>query len=206
MNVIPHPIEIDRRVDAVVLQKRHRDPGNRRGFHVWKAALQHAQARDAHDGLDLPGLNERHHNRAALRDEHRVAEPLGFILQILDAALSALLAQKAELIERRGALALQTQALRHEKKATLERHRCELLAPQFVIDEHADVIAIDRGAADPLDETVRVFCEFLHRHGRRGAILRDVIADGLQNRSALLDRLRNVFLRLTKARRRDRLW
>ncbi len=147
VDVIPDPVEIDGGIDAVVLEQRHGDAGNGRGFHVGKRALQHAEAAHADDRLDLPGLDERHDDRAAFRDEHRVAEPLGFRLQILDRAEPALFAEQAEFIERRGAFALHAQALRQQQQPALERHAGELLAPHFVVQQHADVIAVDRLAA-----------------------------------------------------------
>ena len=205
MDVVPHPVEIHGRINTVVLQQRHGDAGNGGGLHVGEAALQHAEARNADDGLDLPRLDERHHDGAALGDKHRIAETLGFVLEILNRALAALFAQQAKLIERRGAFAFEAQAFRHEQQPTLERHGGELLAPQLVVDQNTHVVAVDGRAADALDEAICVLAEFSERDGWRGAKFSDVISHRVQNRRALFDGLRDVFLRLTKTRWSHRL-
>ena len=192
MDVVPHPVEIHGRINAVVLQQRDGHAGNGGSLHVWETALEHAQARDADNGLDLAGLDERHHDRAAFRHEDRVAETLGFILQILNRAKPALFAQQAEFIEGRGAFALHAQALRHEQEAALERHSGKLLAPEFVIDEHADVIAVDRQDAEVLHQTVRMLGEFRDGNGGRGRIFCDVIPHRVEDLRAFLGGLRDV--------------
>ena len=58
MDVLPDPVEVHGCVNAVVLQQGDGDSGNGGRLHVRKGALEHAQATDAHDGLDLAGLNE----------------------------------------------------------------------------------------------------------------------------------------------------
>ena len=156
VDVIPDPVEIDGRVDAVVLEQRHRHAGNRRCFHVGKRALEHAEAAHADDRLDLPGLDQRHDDRGAFRDEHRVAEPLGFRLQILDRAKAALFAEQPEFIERRGAFALHAQTFRQQQQPAAERHAGERLAPHLVVQQHADVVAIDRIAAELRNQRVGV--------------------------------------------------
>ena len=194
MDVIPHPVEIDRRVDAIVLQQRDGHAGNRRGLHVGKGALEHAQTAHADDGLDLAGLDERHDNRRAFRDERRVAELLRLGLQILDRAQPTLLAEQPEFIERRGALALDAQTFGQQQQPALEGHRGDLLAPHLVVDEHADVVAVDRVAPEHPEHAVGVNFDLLGGHRRHGIELGDVVAYDLEDVVPLHARLRDVLL------------
>ena len=156
MDVIPDPVEIDGRVDAIILQQRNRHAGNRRCFHVGKRALENTEAAHTDNRLDLPGLDQRHDNRRALRDEHGIAEPLGFSLQVLDRAKPALLAKQPELVEWRGAFAFHAQAFWKKQQPAAARHGGEGLAPHLVIDQDADVVAIDRITAEKGNHRVGV--------------------------------------------------
>ena len=59
MNDIPDPIDVDSRVDAVILQERDGDPRNRGRLHVWKCLLEHRQTTHADDRVNLSSLNDR---------------------------------------------------------------------------------------------------------------------------------------------------
>jgi hypothetical protein len=41
MDDIPHPVDVNRRILAVILEKRDRNTRNRRRFHVGKGTFQH---------------------------------------------------------------------------------------------------------------------------------------------------------------------
>ena len=110
MDVIPDPIQIDRGVDAIILQQGDGDARYRSGLHVGKGALQNAQAADPDDGFNLSSLNQGHHNRRPLGHQHGVTQTLGFILKILNRTQSTLLAEKTKLIEWGRALAFHAKA------------------------------------------------------------------------------------------------
>ena len=93
VNVIPNPIFIDGRIDTVILQQRNRHARHCRRFHVGKGAFQNRDAGHADNRVDLARLNEAHHNRATLRHERRVAELLRLVLEILNTAQPAALAE-----------------------------------------------------------------------------------------------------------------
>ena len=134
--------------------------------------------RDADDGLDLAGLDERHHDGAAFRDEHRVAEPLGFVLEILDGAKAALLAEQAEFIERRGAFALHAQALRHQQQPALVGDGGERFAPHFVVQTNCGVVKVNFGRAGDLMNFAGVNFQLVLRHRRNGIVRLHVFANG----------------------------
>ena len=210
MDVVPDPVDIHVRVDAVVLEQRHRHAGDGRGFHVGKGALEHAQAAHTDDGFDLSRLDEGHDDRAALRHEHRVAEPLGLGLQILNRAQPALLAEQAEFIERRGAFRFHAQAFRQQQQPALEGDGSKRLAPHFVVQQHADVVAVNGLATELRHEPVGVDFQLVRRHRRHRRVLGHVGAHALEDVLPLHKRLRNVLLRRTNglhrhsARKRDR--
>ena len=129
VDVVPDPVDVDRRIDAVVLEQWHGHRRNRRRLHVRKCFFKHRHAAHADDRLDRAGLHHRHDERRALRDEDGVAEPLRLRLKVLDRAEAALLAEQAELVEGRGATVLHPQAFRHQQEPPLVRHGGELLAP-----------------------------------------------------------------------------
>ena len=143
MDVIPNPIQIDVRIDAIILQERDGHTRNGSRFHIRKSALQNTQATHAHDGFDLPRLDQRHDNGRALRHQHRVAEAFGFCLQILNAAKPALLAQQAKLIKRGRAFALHTKALGQQEQSSFKRHLRKMFPPHFVADENTNVIPVN---------------------------------------------------------------
>ena len=199
VDVVPHPVEIHRGIDAVILQQRHGDARDGGRLHIRKSALQHGDAAHADNGLDLPRLDERHDDGRALRHQDRVAEPLRLRLQILDGAEAALLAEQAEFIERRRAFALDAEALREQEEPALERHRGQRLAPELVVQQHADVVAVERISAEPREQLVRMHLQLLQRQRRHGLHLGHVLADELQKAVPLDRRLRDVLLRLAEA-------
>jgi hypothetical protein len=107
VDVVPDPVDIHGGVDAVILEQGYGDGGDSSGFHIGEGALENGEAGDADDGLNLACLDEGHHNGAAL-------------------------AEQAEFIKRRGALALYTQAFRHEQESLFKGYRGQRLAPGFV--------------------------------------------------------------------------
>ena len=133
MDHVPNPIEIDRGVLAVILKQRYRYARNRSGFHIGECLLQNGEAAHSDDGIDLPGLDQRHHQRRAFRHQHSVAEFLRFFLQILNGTQPALLAEQTELIERSRTAILNPQALRHQQQPALKGNRRQMLAPDFVV-------------------------------------------------------------------------
>ena len=199
MDVIPNPVEIDGGVDAIILEQRNGHAGNRGGFHVRKRAFQHAQAAHPDDGFNFSGLNERHDNRGTFGDEDGVTQLLRLGLQILDRAKPALLAEQTKFIERRGAFAFDAQTFRQEQQPALEGNRRHALAPHFVVEQHADVVAVNRIALQHLDQPVGVNLEFVGGHRRDGIELGDVATDGVENMRPLNDGLRNIFLRRAHA-------
>ncbi len=142
MDHVPNPIEVDRGVLAVVLKQGYRYTRNRGGFHIGECLLQNGEAAHSDDGVDLPGLDQRHHKRRALRNKHGIAETLGFRLKVLDGAQSALFAKQAEFIERRGAFVFHAQTFRKQQQTAIVRHGSELVAPHFVVEQHPSVIEI----------------------------------------------------------------
>ena len=192
---VPDPVGVDIGVDAVVLQQRNRDARYRRGFHEGERFLEHRQAAHADDRVDLAGLDDRHDERRSFRDEHGVAEPLGFVLQVLNRAQPAVLAEQAELVERRGALGFDAQALRQEQQPPLEGDAGERVAPGLVVDQHADVVAvlpIDPGAVDDLG---RVLAQLVDRHRRHRLHVGDVRFHERADAIPLEPGLRNGLLR-----------
>ena len=127
---------------AIVLQQRNRHAGNRGRFHVRKRLFQHRQTTDAHDRVDLAGLNQCHDQRRAFGHQHGITQPLGFVLQILNRALAALLAEQAEVVERRRAVVFQPQALGQQQQPAFVRHRRQRIAPHAAIQHHADIVMI----------------------------------------------------------------
>ena len=133
VDVIPDPVQVDRGVNAVVLQKRDGDTGDRGGFHVGKRAFKHAQTADAHDGLDFPRLDQGHDDRGSLRHEDGVSETFRLGLQVLNGAEAALFAQESEFVERRRALVFHPETFWKEQEPALKRHPGQLFPPQLVV-------------------------------------------------------------------------
>src|SRR6185436_18942496 len=98
-----------------------------------KSALQHTQAADADDGLDLASLDQRHDDRAAFRDENRIPEPLSFGLKILDGTQPTLFAEQPELIKRRRTFALHAKTFWKQQQPPFVRNSGQLFAPHFVV-------------------------------------------------------------------------
>ena len=211
MDEVPDPLDVDRRVLAVVLQQRDRDPRNRRRLHVGERPLQDRDAAYADDSLDLAGLDQRHDEGRSLRHEHGVAEALGFFLQILDGAEAALLAEQAELVERGRAAVLDPQALGHQQQPPVVGHRRKLLAPHLVAEDDADVIDVLRVDPVPRDERFGPLAQLVEHERRRQIVLgfRDVGLHLPEDEFALAPRLRDGLLRRTvghlrhRARQRD---
>ena len=194
VNVIPHPIQIDVGIDAIVLKQRNRDAGNGSGFHIRKCALEHAETTDTDDGFDFAGLNQAHDDGGTFGDEHGVTEFFGLKRHVLDGTESALLAQQPEFIEWGRAFAFHAKTFWKKEKTTFVRNSSERFAPHFVVDQYADVIAINRIAAKTFDNAVGV--HFQIGGGQRGNGIKfgDVIANGLQDALAMRERLRDVLL------------
>ena len=205
VEIFPDPVDIDGRVDAVILQQRHGDRRDRRRLDVGESALKHGETRNPDDGLDLAGLNQRHDDGGAFRHEDGITESLGFVLKILDRAKSALLAEQAELVKGRRAFVLDAQALRHEEKAALVRDLGERLAPHFVVETDGGVMQIGLVpfVSQLGENAARMHVELLERHGRDGIGYGDVVADRAEKKVTLLLRLGDVLLRRTETGRGD---
>ncbi len=206
VDVFPDPVDIHRGVDAVVLKERNRNRRNRGRFNVRESPLQDGKAGDSDNRFDLSGLDQRHHDRRAFRDEHGVAETFRFILKILNRAKTALLTQKAEFVEGSRALVLDPKAFRHEEKTSLVRDLRESLPPHLIVQADGSVVEIGLVAfiAEAGEDNAGVNIEFLQRHRRNRILFLNVFADRGEKLIPLDLRLRNVFLRRTKARRGDR--
>src|SRR6186713_1094689 len=143
MDVIPDPVQVDGRINAVVLKEGHGNAGNGGGFHVRKGAFEHGQATDSDDGLDLSRLNEAHDDGGAFSDQDGVTEAFGLMLQVLDRAKPALLAEQSKLIEGGGTFGFYPQAFWEEKQSAFERHAGQRFPPHFVAEQHANVVPVD---------------------------------------------------------------
>ena len=197
VDVIPDPVDIDQGVDAVVLQQGHGDGGNGGGFDVGEGTLQHGEAGNAHDGLDRAGLDERHDDGAAFGHEHGVAELFSFVLEILDRAKAALLAEQAEFIKGGRAFAFDAEALRHQQQALFKRHGGEGLAPGFIGQQHPDVVTVNFVDGMNRDDLIRVPLQIGQGHWRHQFLLLGIGAHPAQDLITILLGLRDVFLRLT---------
>ena len=147
-------------------KQRNRDARDRGGFHIRECALEHRQATHANDRVDLAGLNQRHHERGAFGDQHGIAQPLGFRLQILNRAESALLAEEPEFVERRGTPVLDAEALRQQQQTALERDGRQLFAPDFVAEQNADVVRVQRVDSGARDDLFGVDAQLVEDQGR----------------------------------------
>lgn len=74
-----------------------------------------------------------------------------------------------------------------------------MLAPHFVVEQHADVITVNRVALEHPDEAVGVQLEIVRRQRRNGIALGHVIPHDLQEIIPLDGSLRDVFLWRTNA-------
>ena len=192
---VPHPVGVDVRVDAVVLQEGDRDAWNRGRFHERERFLEHGEAADADDRVDLPRLNDGRDKRRTFCHQDGVAEPLGFILQILDGAEAAVLTQQAEFVEGCRTLGLHAQALGEHQQSALVRDAGERIAPGFVVEQHGHVVAIFLLQSRTRDDRVGVHAEIVDGHRRNRLQLRDVRLDHGLDAIALETRLRNRLLR-----------
>ena len=217
VDVVPDPVDIDRRIDAVVLEQWHGHRRNRRRLHVRKCFFKHSHAAHADDRLDRAGLHHRHHQRRALGHEHRVAESLGLRLEILDRAEAALLAEQAELVERRRAAVFHPQALGHEQEPALEGHGSEGVAPRLVVDGDDRVIEIRLRQARLGERGGRPPAEFVHAQWRHGPVTAHPAPHGVAEGVAIRLRRGNAGLwwprpdhrrrhRWRQDRKRNRRW
>ena len=206
MDVVPHPVVVDHRVDAVVLEERDGDGRDRRRLDERMGLLQNRQTADADDGFDLPGLDHRHHQRRALGNEDGIAEPLRFGLKVLDRAEPAALAEEAELIKRRRAAALHPEALRHQEEAAVVGNGSQGVAPRFVVDEHPGVVEMNLTETDLSQRRAGPGVQFLHPQRRHRRLGGKPAADRLEERRPLRLRLRDLRMRGAGAdqRRRNR--
>jgi hypothetical protein len=206
MDVFPDPVDVDGGVDAVVLQQGHGDGGNRGGLDVGEGALEHGEAGNADDRLDLTRLDQRHDDGRPLGDEHGIAEALGLVLEILDRAEAALLAEQAEFVEGRRAFLLDPEALRHEEEAAPVGNLRERFAPHLIVEADGGVVEVGLVplVAEFREDAAGMPVEFLQRHRGHRTRLRHVIADFTQESVALGLGLRDVLLRRTEPGRRDR--
>ena len=132
--MLEHPVVIDRRAPAVARQQRRghaRDAGQQ---DLVDRLLQHVQAGDADDRIDVAADDDLQDDRRAFGDQHLVAQLLGLALEVGDGAGAALPAVEAELVVvGRAALGV-LQAVRQQQQPALERDGRHLLAPELVGD------------------------------------------------------------------------
>ena len=143
-------------------------------------------------------MNKAHHDRAAFGHQCRVAELFRLVLEILNTAQPAAFAEQTKFIKRRRALGLHAQALGHHQQAALARHRGKRLAPELVVDEDADVVAINFLGIQRGDEFVGVLLEILHRHRRHQRLFGNVMPHLAQEQLPFLAGLRNILARLPR--------
>ena len=204
MQVLPHPINVHIGIDTVVLQQGHGNGRNRRRFHIREGPLQNRQTGNAHNGLDLAGLDQRHHNRAAFSHQHRVTESLGFILKILNGAKPALFAKQAEFIKGRGAFTFDPQAFRHEQQTSFERDGGQRFAPHFVVQKYGCIVQINGIISGGGDDFFSMDAQFRERHGWHKWFLHKELTNMRQQSVPLFFCLRDVFLGRAKTCRRHR--
>jgi hypothetical protein len=194
VDVVPDPVEVDGRVDAIVLEQGHGDAGDGGGFHVRESPFQDAEATDPDNGLDLARLDQGHDDGRAFGHEHGVTELLGFGLKVLDGAEAALLAEQPELIEGGGALAFHTEAFGQEEQAPVVGDTGQAFPPHLVVEQHSQVITVDGVDLGQLQDAVRVFLELIHGQRGHGVVLSHVMAHRLEDAIPLLGRLGDVLL------------
>ena len=175
VNQVPHPVEVDRGVDTVVLQERYGRPRDGRGFHVREALLQHIDAADTHDRFDFPGLDHRPDNRRALGHQHGIAETLRFHGQVLNGTQTTFLAEQAKLIEGRRALLLHPQALRDEQQSPVIRNLGQRVSPGRVADENGGVVLVNGVEAGFSEDRLGMLLQLVHRQGRYRAHPGDIL-------------------------------
>ena len=171
MDHVPDLIRVDVRVDAVVLQERDRDARDRDRLHMRETLLEHVEAADPDDGLDLPGLDHAAHDGGALGHQHGVAQALRLGREVLDRAQAALLAEQTELVEGRGAVLLDAQALWDQEQPALEGHARQLVAPGLVVEQHGRVVGVALVEAGARAELLREGAQVGHRDRRHEAAL-----------------------------------
>ena len=204
VDVVPDPVVIDCRIDAVVLKEGDGDGGDGGGFYVGEGALEDGETGDADDGFDFAGLDERHDDGRTFGDEDGVAEALGFFLKILDGAEAAAFAEQAEFIEGRGAFVFDAQAFRHEEETALEGDGGHGLTPHLIAEADGGVVEVDIGEAGGFEDFPCVHFELIERHGRNRLFGLHVFADVAQEGITLRLRLRDVLLRRAHACERGR--
>ena len=139
----------------------------------------------------------------ALGDQDGVAEALGLVLEILDRAEAALLAEQAELVERGRAFVLDAQALRHQQQAALVGDRGERFAPHLVVQADGGVVQVELvGPVDP--DPPRVHLQLVQRHRRHRVLLDHVVPDERQQCVTLRFGLGDILLGLPEPGRGQR--
>src|SRR5581483_4359434 len=169
-----------------------------------KRALEHRQAADTDDRVDLAGLDDRGNQGGPFGDENGVAEPLGLFLHVLDRAEAAALAEQAELIERRRTLRFDAQALRQQQQTALVGNAREDVVPRRVADQHGGIVAIQLRRAGAGDHRLGVLAQLANRHRRHRTELAHVAVDERLQPLAFAPRLRDRDLRRTLLLHRQR--
>lgn len=112
-------------------------------------------------------------------------------------------AEQAELVEGSGAFAFDAEAFGQEEESPFVRNGGERFAPDLVVEENAEVIAIDWIAFEECCGAVRVLAEFLEREGGHGIVFGDVMADEAEEMVPFDFGLRDVLFGRAKPGLRD---
>ena len=181
MNRVPYPGHVDGRVGAAVAQQRYRHPRNRPGLHVRVDPLEHVQATNADDALDLPASDQGHDHGGPLGDQDDVAEGLGGRLHVVDDALAAVLADQAQLVNVRRAVLGAPETLGQQEQPPVKRNPRQRVAPQFVVQQDADIAAKLRGNARLSQQVVRAGHQLVQAQRRHEGLSAGKIAGTAQN-------------------------
>ena len=133
---IPNPRLIKRRVLAVTRVQGNRVRRNPGDQHLVDRLLEHVQARNPQDRVDVARHNDLQNNRRALGHKHLVTQLLSPNLVIGDRAGSALLAIEPEFVVIGRAPFGVLQAVRQQQHPPMKRDRQELLLPEEIPDQH----------------------------------------------------------------------
>ncbi len=196
MDQVPHPVEVDRGIDAVVLQQRDRDTRNGGRLDVREALLQHVDTTHADDGFDLARLDHRSDDGRPFRHQHRIAETLRLDREVLDGAEPALFAQQAEFVKGRRALVFDPQALGNQEQTPVVRNLRQRVAPRRVAHQNRGVVAVDRVEAGRGQHRAGMLGQLIQGQRRNGAHPRDVVLGNFLEPNAVLLVVGNIRLRL----------
>ena len=144
MYQIPHPVEIDGGVDAVVLQQGNGHAWNGGRLHVGEALFQHVDTTYADDRFDFSGFDHRADDGRALRHQHRIPESLGLHREVLDGTEAALFAEQSEFVKRRRTLVFHPEALGNQQQPPVVGNLRERLAPRRVAHQDRGVVRVNR--------------------------------------------------------------